>query len=113
MYSNNVDPILLPGGKTFLALGHEHLGRGGATRYWNEYLHMFVEFESVYPYRVKGKSPKFCFPPLSRNDLCDLIQFAMSMWIEGSKLVITYGVNDCETRLVELELEEVLGSVRA
>ena len=111
---NSIDPILLPGGKTVLAIGHTHADLGTGTYWGNTYLHYFFLIDAATgDYNVLAHSKPFCFPSQTNALLCDTIQFASSAALSTTKesLIIAYGVNDCQASMVHLTLSEVLDAM--
>jgi len=108
----------------FLGIGHLH--RGGVNesvaRWGHHYLHFFFTIDA----RTKSLmhvSPEFCFSALreptgalAADEECEVIQFASTIVIDDAdspfeatsihdNVLLTYGVNDCESALLKLSLQ--------
>ena len=117
---NNGSPIALgtmcPG--HLLAIGHVHLdsslpahvrGQKGATYHGNTYINYWFIARDEEPYDIVATSPAFCLPSLNNATLCETIQFIVTLAkVTETMLLVSYGVNDCEAALVELEVRSVL-----
>ena len=117
---NNGSPIALgtacPG--HVLAIGHAHLdsslpahvrGKKGATFHGNTYINYWLLARDTPPYDVVATSPAFCLPSLNNATLCETIQFIVTVTkVAENVLLMSYGVNDCEAAVVELEISSVL-----
>ena len=44
--------------------------------------------------------------------LCESIQFAVGLAVVSENLMISFGVNDCESNVVVIPTEEILGRIR-
>ena len=82
----------------------------GIPLYGYKYLSKFVLFEASWPHRTTHISPSFCFP---RGKTCESIQVVCSLLLEGSDLLISYGVNDCEAAVVRMPLVQALAFARS
>lgn len=106
-----------------IAMGHTHLdmfphGREfyNHTRWHNTYLSNFVIFKIKPPHEVLATSPPFCFASVSPrsppdNPRCDIIQFVVGFVRSArdqSRILITYGVNDCESAWIEIPIADII-----
>ena len=117
---NNGSPVALgtvcPG--HVLAIGHVHLdsslpahvrGQKGATYHGNTYINYWFVARDTEPYDIVATSPAFCLPSLNNATLCETIQFIVTVAkVTETTLLVSYGVNDCEAAVVELEIRSVL-----
>lgn len=81
-----------------------------------EYSHFFYTLSPTPPYEVLATSAEFCVGSLQDEEDCESVQFISGLaWRtatshevqESSELVLSYGVNDCESRLGFIELARV------
>jgi hypothetical protein len=104
--------IMLPVGPQYLSVVHGHLSdHGGGARYGSHYLHYFVLLDGAAPFGLVAQSPPFCLPSAVNAALCDVVQFVMSLvpaHNHSDALLMTYGVNDCDSFVVRLSLSNVL-----
>jgi len=91
-------PIPL-GGDSYLGAGHIVLFPGIAR----SYLHFFYEMDSKPPFQIRRFSKPFKI--LNNNDR---VQFLMNMAWRHSKLVLSFGVCDCDSLFVEVAPEEIV-----
>jgi len=117
----------LHGGAGFIYISERNLllGIGHIHRKWNRsikekmtkdghhYTHSFFALSADPPYEFKLVSREFCFasPYVDATHDCEVVQFASGMLLRDDKLVISYGVNDCESRILEIPLEWALKSL--
>lgn len=115
----NLATIACPG--VLLALGHSHidtqLAKGkehGMTKFGNTYIHAFVAYNATPPYARLAVSPAFCFSTVGDNTRaqCDVIQFVAGMTRstpdDPTKILLSYGINDCEPAYLEIDLLSAL-----
>jgi len=96
-----------------------------------QYLSRFYAFEPVYPYRIVAVSGGFCMPfpteseakenynvkllqqrpfLLGKSLQCPYITFISGMTVKATdkdRVVMTYGLNDCTARVVEVPMEDI------
>ena len=81
------------------------------------YTHAFYTLQPHPPYSILGISPEFCLGSAQQPDDCEIIQFISGMAltddageskINGNRLVLTFGVNDCEAKMSTLDASHVL-----
>lgn len=119
-----------------LTIGHSHINaalpsnkgihaKPGETFWGNTYLQNFLIFGSTPPHATLSMSPAFCFPNMRNHSVCDAIQFVGSIVrlpddikLESSsdqsagRVLITYGVNDCEAAAIEVSMEQIFAFSR-
>lgn len=107
------------GGSPYVQLPEPHqremLGIGRVARGNTQYVLFFHTLialggESPKHFAISRVSPLFCFASTSpaHAGLCETIQFAGGLTIDGGKIMVTYGTNDCEAKVAFLPLEQVL-----
>lgn len=116
-----MNPLFLPKHGLVLAVGHDHERSRkilhnessvngyrdiAKTMSYNTYLHYFLLYNATPPHALVAKSAPFCFPAApDDNARCDLIQFVTSLTHhaqEPDKILVAFGVNDCESAYVAL-----------
>jgi len=116
---------------TMLLIGHVHLDsalhhhafhsydfkkpKKNVTLFGNTYLFNFILSQNTSPFKTLASSTTFfCFPSLTdnSNDLCDIIQFITGfIRIGQNKVLITYGINDCQSAWLEISIHSLLSSI--
>jgi len=110
----------------YLGIGHIHRDRrwddqgkdSPDAKFGHHYTHAFFTIQSVDDkFRLARTSAEFLFPSASNPQDAEIIQFASGLeWSENGKdIVITYGVNDCESFLVKVDwktIESMLQTIR-
>jgi hypothetical protein len=64
------------------------------------------------PYRIVRVSPEWCISSLTRPNDCEAIQFITSIERDGSVLILSYGANDLEARVLTVRLEDVMSMLK-
>ena len=89
------------------------------------YTHVWYALEPRPPYRVIATSREFCLGAQQATDDCESVQYISGLAVadgsgrpseDGARLIMTYGVNDCESKVAELStarLREMLVPVGA
>lgn len=90
----------------FLGIGHYHRKNGNnilRKRYafGYEYEHFWYVLEDIYPYKMKHVSKSFCI------NYCDPIQFLSGLVVNNNKVVVSYGVNDCVSKIASFNIDDV------
>jgi hypothetical protein len=97
----------------YLGMAHAHFDpEGRVTRFGSHYVNHFILFDTRPPYKTRHLSPAFCFPAGSDPENCEVIQFVTSMFLNGTTVVIAYGINDCESMIVRVPLATLLDFTR-
>lgn len=91
----------------YLGIAHQHVNYGQYGLWGYNYVSSMVLISDNEPFEIIKMGKRFCFQSLEFPDKCDTIQFISSISISNDHLVIGYGVNDCETRLWSMTLDEV------
>ena len=115
LHNNGIVLDLGPEVGALLSLGHVHMTkREGGAMFGTHYFHYFLLLDREAPFKLQAQSPPFCLPAGHDATKCDLIQFIMSaVLIDNRKdVVLTYGINDCESAAVRVALAEVLRFTR-
>jgi hypothetical protein len=107
-------------GTLLLNVVHGHVdSKAGGANFGTHYIHYFTLHDPSPPFRLVGRSKPFCFPVLGFPYLCEIVQFAMSLEADplassvddDDVLLLTYGVNDCESFYVRLRSRNVIAFV--
>lgn len=119
-------PILSPmahmlrGGSQSVFLPQENAFLGCARVVHNTmFSHVFYTFSASAPFRVlKVSSSEWCFARRAKLEgaksyECEHIQFVSGLAVrnDDKELILTFGVNDCESRLTTLLVADVLESL--
>jgi len=111
---NNIHPLHLPERKEYLIVVHTHEGSNGFTWYGTRYRHQYITISDTPPFIVTAQSNEFCISAIQSTDDCEAIQFVMSvvrMEDNPNKVLMSYGINDCEAAVIKLDLSDILGSL--
>jgi hypothetical protein len=115
-------PLHLPHLGQMLQLTHNHRHMynpwisNSTPTYGFDYFHHFLLFDDRPPWTVRSMSAGWCLPTAEKSSMCEAIQFGMSMVLDAddtTTLLITYGVNNCTSRVARLPLLDVLALARA
>ena len=73
------------------------------------YTHFFYTVQSAAPHRMTATTGEFCIGSAQDASDCESAQFVSGMVVDapGEKLLLTFGVNDCEAKVAKLSLESV------
>jgi hypothetical protein len=83
------------------------------TKWGNTYMTYFVLFQKESPWRIMHSSKPWCFPSVEDPAQCEIIQFVMSAFIdENNKLHISYGVNDCDSAMAIIPMEDIIPLIK-
>lgn len=96
------------------AVGHYHLDKmpPGTTRWGDTYVQHILVFEARPPYSHVATSAGFCFPALNDSSRCEILQFVSGFLVlDNATVVLTYGINDCESARVQVHLGALLDFV--
>ena len=112
-----------------LGVGHLHRGYRDSldgrrlprnlTYFAHHYTHFFYTIEPQPPYAVRMLGSEFCFGaarqadggPATRMD-CEIIQYVSGLTRVGERLLVSYGVNDCQPKVFDLTLRDVRADLR-
>jgi hypothetical protein len=98
----------LPETRELLGIIHIHHGFKTRASYWNShYTQAFFTMNREPPFRVLRLSNEFCIASATRPDVCDSIQFVMSIEREGDQLILPYGRNDVEAMVLTIPFEKL------
>lgn len=114
--------LYLPATEEYLGVGHIHRERKWAkdvrvdARFGHHYTHSFFTMTSRPPYQLTKVSPEFLFPSKSLEGDADVVQFASGLeWVPSTKhqlIAIGYGINDCESAIVQVSWKTVESLLR-
>lgn len=94
-----------------LGIAHFHRPEDRQTsnyaRHGHHYTHAFYTISSKPPFKLRSLSNEFIFPSAHDKKEGDLIQFAAGLDLYESKLIISYGINDCEGAIMQLPAENL------
>lgn len=91
----------------YLGVAHMHLNYGKFGLWGYNYVSSMILLSDSQPFELIRMGKRFCFASLEYVDKCDVVQFISSITISDGHLLIGYGLNDCETRLWSLSIDEV------
>jgi len=118
-YHLSGNPVHIPEKGVYLSVLHKHkrTEKNSPAGSGVQYLHYFILMDDRPPFGLQKVSAPFCFPSQSPGHAneCEFIQFVGSMLRDPQDpqtLMISYGINDCESAIVRLPLEPVLESIR-
>jgi hypothetical protein len=113
IHGTNAFMVYLPYRNEFLGMGHFHRPTGrdpnDYARFGHHYTHTLFTVSAEPPFALKTLSQEFVLQSPHHPDDAEIIQFASGLEIAGDKLIIAYGVNDCEAGVMQIEWETLLG----
>jgi len=109
-WHNSANLLPLQGGNgDLLGLMHMHADTEGKTEfsYGYDYTQRFYRLSGKPPYQLKALGQEFCIR--NADGRCESVQMIMSMMQTASgDILVSYGVNDCETRMATVSLASIL-----
>ena len=121
IHGTNAFMVHLSSTGEYLGLGHFHRPSDRKpnpyARFGHHYTHTFFTISDVAPYRLRRLSPEFVLPSLHPSQMNDaeIIQFASGLdfgFRDPNRLVIAFGINDCEGAAMYLDLEYINSLLR-
>jgi hypothetical protein len=116
IHGTNAFMVYLPDRNEFLGMGHFHRPTGrdpnDYARFGHHYTHTLFTVSAEPPFALKTLSQEFVLQSPHRPDDAEIIQFASGLEIAGDKLVIAYGVNDCEAGVMQIDWETLQGLLK-
>lgn len=110
---HGTNAFLVPYRGELLGMGHFHRppGRGPNeyARHGHHYTHALFTISAAPPYKLERLSREFVFPSKTYPQDADIIQFASGLELDVAteKVVIAYGINDCEGAVVHVDMKVV------
>jgi len=114
---NSMHPLFIPERNAYLLAGHVHLADGveadgnASPAYWGSlFVLRFYTMSAKAPFEITGRSAPFVFKAADGRDDAEAIQILTSVIrlnASSDVLLISYGVNDCNSVVVESSLSEV------
>lgn len=124
-----------------LGIGHLHRGFRDTldgsnlsrtlTYFAHHYTHFFYAQEAAPPFVISMLGSEFCIgsprarmrTPVNTNSAtgaaasdagldCEIVQYVTGMVLHGDTLTLSYGINDCSSKLVDLRLKAILDDLR-
>jgi hypothetical protein len=128
VHGTNAFMVRLPHVDEFLGVAHFHRPHdrkpNAYAKFGHHYTHALYTVSSRPPYELRRLSAEFVLPqaatkpaavPASSTttgdaeDDAEIIQFASGLEvIDGYRIIIAYGINDCEAAIAEVSLEEAM-----
>jgi hypothetical protein len=126
VHGNNAFMVRLPHVDEFLGVAHFHRPHdrkpNAYAKFGHHYTHALYTVSASPPYELRRLSAEFVLPQAAKpaavpapstttNDAEDaeIIQFASGLEVVGDKrIIIAYGINDCEAAIAEVSLEEAM-----
>jgi hypothetical protein len=109
IHGTNAFMVYLPDRNEFLGMGHFHRPTGrdpnDYARFGHHYTHTLFTVSAQPPFELKTLSQEFVLQSPHHPDDAEIIQFASGLEVSGDKLVVAYGVNDCEAGVMLIELK--------
>ena len=91
------------------AFKDEHLAEAPPFRWGHHYTHFFYSLTPHAPFRILRTSREFCLGSAQDPDDCESVQFITGLALRGeTALLMAYGINDCEAKVAELPVKQVL-----
>lgn len=93
-----------------LGVGHVHHGKVHKVAYFaSHYMHFFYVLALEAPHYMVAHSAEFCLPHSATDRRCEVVQFVTGIEFSHDResLILTYGVNDCESKLARLEMAQL------
>lgn len=98
--SSQARPYIIENKNVYIAVGHV---RHSSSAYFSQ----VYAFSAVYPYEVLYQSPLFVIENTLSNDRVR-IQFVSGLAIEQDTAYITYGEDDCESKLLTIDMNKIV-----
>ena len=77
------------------------------AKFGYNYVSAFFLISAEEPFYIKKLGQLFCFSSLTDHSQCDHIQFISGVLLSDNRLIISYGVNDCDGRLWSMSTSQV------
>lgn len=106
--------IYLPESQEYLGVVHIHRDYvKGAGFYGSHYTQAFLTLDSNNMSCVRRLGTEFCVRSAERANDCEAIQFVMGLdLVHNDKLVLGYGVEDLEARILTMKLDEAMATLQ-
>ena len=108
--------VHLPKTGEYLGIGHFHRPPGrdknDYARFGHHYTHAFFTITEKPPFRLKRLSAELVIPSHAYPEDAEIIQFWSGLELDGTKLALAYGINDCEGAAINIDLSVVEGLLR-
>ena len=117
-HGTNGRMIHLPTTKEYLGIGHFHRPPerdfdNPYARFGHHYTHSFFTIPDSPPFYLRRLSSELILPSHANQDDGEIIQFWSGLeLVDDTKLVLAYGINDCEGAATYLDLNVVEGLLR-
>jgi hypothetical protein len=128
VHGTNAFMVPLPGGNEFLGVAHFHRPHDRRpnpyAKFGHHYTHALFTVAASPPYELRRLSAEFVLPqaaipaPVTTTTTADeqptikdaeIIQFASGLEVvDGNRIIIAYGINDCEAAVAEVSLVEAM-----
>ena len=85
-------------------------GRNNRSKYAKfgyNYVSAFFLISEREPFHISKLGELFCFGSNTDNTKCDNVQFISGVIVSKNRVVVSYGVNDCDSRLWSMAVDEV------
>lgn len=116
IHGTNAFMVYLPDRNEFLGMGHFHRPTGrdpnDYARFGHHYTHTLFTISAEPPFALKTLTQEFVLQSPHHPDDAEIIQFASGLEIAGDKLVIAYGINDCEAGVMQIDWEILQGLLK-
>ena len=89
-------------------MAHRHIGEHGKNfaRFGSRYVTALFLISTREPFELVKFSEQFCFASIEYPDKCEVIQFVSTVFMSQGRLIVGYGVNDCESRLWSMSVQD-------
>jgi hypothetical protein len=110
---HGTNAFLVPFRDELLGIGHFHRPPGRDpneyARHGHHYTHAFFTISGLPPFKLKRLSREFVLPSKTFPQDADIIQFASGLELDEAKakVVIAYGINDCEGAAAHVDIKVV------
>lgn len=108
---NSAHLVEVPDHGIYLGLAHKKHKVATSIEGEARYMQVFFALENKPPFSMKSSSDYFCIGSILHKDTCESTQSVFSMMIpsdDPQKLIVSYGVQNCEGALINFSLQSVL-----
>jgi len=93
-----------------------HTARGFRLQFGFRYTHFFYSMQPTPPFRLLATSGEFCLAAQQDDQDCESVQFVSGLAYldsrDSKRLLVTYGVNDCEAKIGGIDMGRVWSMLR-
>lgn len=116
IHGTNAFMVSLPETNEFIGMAHFHRpndrNKNEYARFGHHYTHALFTISAQAPFHLTSITQEFILPSFHLPSDGEIIQFASGLERKADKLVIAYGINDCEAAVAEIDLTTIRSMLR-